>query len=482
MHKLKNIYNRLSIFDKSFLDMYYQLKLDAKSKRWKFYQRLKRVATGANDNANDERNNVSKGSVSQIKRRLRNDIESVILFRLLSCSESEDKNCKHMLYRNLLLAEYYLENEMFDDCRKKLNQVSRFLSGDSFISERLLYNELLKRLEHALGSANDNILYDDTISILKTIELRVTGEMEMAGFNKSGINSENMNSAKPDTDSGVMHDYYRDIVIPKRRVIKKEWRDRNYTKALEIVEWLFVDVYKKCPDYKDVELECLIYKANLNLYLRKYNENVDVFNAINSDYKMRVEQRKEMNIIRFMASFLDGCLEDCNTVYSNMLSDRSAFLNPNDIGLLRYFKCLILFWNGKYHEMRSLISGETKLFSLPDNIGLNIRLIEIYSLVIDGEYDLCRYRLESFRQAVNRRITKISVRYYLIERLLYNIITTGNTYKAWDKYNKLKETYGVNNVRFIQDIQGFELVSVEEFISLYDVKVMCKEREKEVFI
>ncbi|MCT4639727.1 MAG: hypothetical protein N4A72_18655 [Bacteroidales bacterium] len=482
MHKLKSIYDRLSIFDKSFLDMYYKLKLDNKSKRWKFYQKLKGITSKSQNEFNNELQETSSGAMSQIKRRVKNDIESVILFRLLNGTDSDDKNSKHMLYRNLILAEYYLENEMFDDCRKKLNQVSRIVDNDSFMCEKLLYNELQGKLESVLGKQTDTMLYNDTLSTLKTIELRVAGEMELSGFADSKFETNKVFKRGYDKDGIIMQDYYRDVVIPTRRIIKKEWKEQNYEKALEGVRDLYNDVGGKCPDYKQIELECLIYQSRLNVYMRLYDENIRVFDKITSDYKLNAEHRKELNTLRFMASFLDGYLEDCKTIYGHMLSDRTAFLNPNDIGLLRYFKCLILFWNGKYSDMRNVIAGESKLFSLPDNVGVNVRLLEMYSLIVEGDYELCKYRLESFRQAINRRITTVSVRYHLIERLLYSIITTGNTNKVWNKYNKLKETYGSDDVRFNQDIEGYELVSVEEFVSLYEMKTVSIEQEKKTYV
>ncbi|MFA8434717.1 MAG: hypothetical protein ACEPOZ_09395 [Marinifilaceae bacterium] len=485
MHKLKRIYNNLNSFDKSFLELYYQLKFSKKSQRWDLFQLLKRkekeVGKKEPDSESDENLALAKnkGAYSQLKRRLRFDVESILLFRILSGAKEGLLSNRFLCNRFLLLADYYLENNMIEESQKKLKQALKIIQRKGLLYERLVYNELYHRLIRLSNESCRNGFLEDALSTLKAIELRLLSETELNGFrNSNSIDGETQDAALKMVETENLTWQEKNIVAIRKRMLK-EWEKRNYSKAGELAEAQYLSLKDEGTRWDEFRLESLLHMAILNVFSGALDRNPIIFDVIRKEFDLSKKYEKEFFQVQFMTHFLKNDLAKCKALIEQSRVELNNESRENST--LVFFNALLLYKEGKSQKLSRLLSKETVLFSLPNNVGLNARILELYALMACGSKKLCSYKLESFRQAVMRSKTLVTPRYLFVERLLHCFLSNGmDATVVWEKYSKAKLKYGEDDERFRQDVEGFELISIEEFISGFAMEHLTKSKEEEI--
>ncbi|TAJ12198.1 hypothetical protein DMA11_13690 [Marinilabiliaceae bacterium JC017] len=477
MYKLKNIYNSLSSFDKLFLELYYRVKFSKKSQRWGLLQILKKkdreleLAVFGKENTKEYDLEKNKGALSQHKRRLRFDIESILLLRVLNTSKSTSSNSRVLCHRLLLLAEHYLENDMPEEGHKKLKQAFKLITNTGLVYERLWYNEIKHQMLCLEGDSHHENPLIDSLSTLKMIELKLVSECDLITFRNSSFITYEALGKDYEEDGGHMVSSMNKTIVLSRKKMLSYWKVRDYLKASKLANELYLSIDATEPRWRKLRLECLLHLASLNVFAGDANQNYKIFEAIDTEFQLTKRFRIEYYVVQFLTYYLDSHDKMCQMVLHKMGTEIEKDPNNKDRDLLEFFKGLFLFKEGKYREVSKLLRNEIALFSLPDNMGLNVRLLELYALVMKGEYKLCTYKLEAFRQAVIRSKVNVKTRYMFIERMLYCFLSNEmNPSIVWKKYNGVRREYGENSERFKQDIEGYELISLEQFISHWELK------------
>jgi hypothetical protein len=459
MQKLNHIFNSLHSFDKYFLEIFYRLKYKIDSKRFLLLNLLLDNKCGDVESLNE----LTKDSaaLAQNKRRLRFDIESMLLLRILNPLNSKTSariTCK----RNLLLSRFYQDKGLINEASLKLKKAWRLIEKHDLLNERIEYYFLIKDLFASKDLSNQEGILHDTLSAVKSIEFQLLNDLELIAFKKKNLEI----LAKEPESSYCNSKFPNEKLLGLQRNKLKEWRKKNYPKAKKYLEDQCAELKKNGANGFTLRLECLLQLIQINIYCGYEKQNEKLVEIIEDEFHLTKKQESEFLELQFTNHFLLKNFSVCDPIIIDLQKCHISKDNLEIQSKIKFFELLLAFVRKDFNQVSMLLQSETALFTCENSLSINIRLLEIYSLLLQDNMDLCKYKLEALRQAIMRKKDINRSRYLFIERLLYSLLTKNTKLEiTLRKYNAQKKK--CNDRRFIKDIEGFELFSIEEFFEVF---------------
>lgn len=466
MRRLNHIYNCLPLFDKFFLEIYYRLKYKSNTKRFLL---LNALMKDEEEELNDELKLLQENlhSFRQNKRRLRSDMESLILLRLLKPLKSKPSaklTCK--LY--LLLASFYHEKGLFDEAASLMKKTSKLIDRYNLNIEQIEYYFLLKELyetKEVPGYAN---LLKQSLVALESVEFQLLNELEKV----ESQNKEVVKRASTDKESfnkNNFSDYKGDELIRLQRNKLIALNHREYAKSKKYLEQQYQELGSIGSKGFHLRLECLLELINVNIYCFCEQENIRLIEKLESDYSLTKNQNLKFQELKFITHFL---LAKYSVLHKH-IAELKKFHRTNKHEELKnkilYFELLLKFTSGDYVKVGEHLLKFPFLFTADETLSLNVRMIEIYALLILNKRSLVKYRLAALRQATLRKKNINKSRYLFMERMLNSFVNAKNqSFDIRRHYELQKNRYESENHRFTADRYGYELISLEMFLETYE--------------
>ncbi|MCT4616094.1 MAG: hypothetical protein N4A49_14620 [Marinifilaceae bacterium] len=454
MQKLSKIYQYLGTIDKYLLKVLYRIKYKTSSTRYNLYDALVKGNTKNHSQYN-------KGAYAQSKRRVRNDIESLILMRELN-SDGEIKDFdQDKFYRSVILSKFYYEKSNESELNRQLKTAEKLCSNKKVSYENLLLCELKNRYTLKQKSPDQRLeQLNQTLETINSLRFQLLNDIEY----------EKLQKYRKLSDVEIPEDKENEILTEKENQLLdvqaekiKAWNNRDYNHAAELARSQFESI--ETINYIDNEFKLkLAYRMmNLNSYSGNSELNIEKLKYFKSNYQFSDHIEYKMLDVEFTSSFLSKDYKNAESVFSKLIQNN---YRNKDRAKLMYYRLVLAYKNQNYSHIIQFLREDKLVNNMDDSIAINIRILEIYSLLKLKKNDLIGYKLEALRQAILRKKTIVQVRYLNTERLLHYFISVNKKpYVVWEKYELLENRYGADSLRFKQDIEGMELISIEDFLN-----------------
>lgn len=467
MQRLSRIFNSLNPFEQFFLEVYYRLKFKTSSKRFLLLNLLIKNEF-VREQVDDLKLLQEKPySFIQIKRRMRSDLENMVLLKIFKSNKfkpTSQSTCK----LNFLLIRYYHENCLFDEASVLLKKTRKLIVKENLFNEQIEYYFLIKELYDLNENLDHNDLVKNSLDALKSIELQLLNDLETINYS--------MESSK-DSVLTIMNErqlnYFSEY--PNKKLIRIQrnkliaWKRKDYLKTKKYLENQCYELNKIGAKGYNLKLECLLELMYVNIYNHFESHNIELIRKLESECFLSKNQNLKFLEIKFINSFLLSDYSRSKRLVKELENQKEVKEQIRICNKISYFKMLMFFVSNDYLRVTEHLLEFPSLFSSENSLSINVRIVEIYVLFILNRTDLCRYKLDSLRQAVMRKKNINKDRYLFIERLLNSLITHDKDIVfTLSKYNVQRSKYGAKDYKFIIDREGYELISIEDFLQIFE--------------
>ncbi|PKQ60295.1 hypothetical protein BZG02_20055, partial [Labilibaculum filiforme] len=340
-------------------------------------------------------------ALAQNKRRLRLDIESMLLLRILSPSKNK-ASARIICKRNFLLATFYHEQGLINEASLKLKKTMRLIEKYELFNERIEYYFLIKDLFASKDLSNQEETLHDTLAAVKSIEFQLLNDLELIAFRKK--NSENNVILANEQDTSYSNSkFLNEKLLDLQRNKLKEWGKKNYSKAKKYLEEQCAELKKNSTNGFNLSLECLLQLMHINICCGSEQQNEKLVEIIEHEFLLTKKQESEFLELQFTTNFLLKNFSVCYPIIINLQKCQISNDNSEKECKIKFFELLLAFVGKDFIQMNMLLQSEIALFTCENSLSINIRLMEIYSLLMQDRADLCKYKLESLRQAIMRK-------------------------------------------------------------------------------
>lgn len=320
-------------------------------------------------------------NLKKIEERLLSDIEDVILLRLRKKETNNlyEKNRTDVIV-SLLLADYYITNDITSEACLKLSKVKKILDKHEFPLLELIYRQLLCTY---LEGEGDKKLEDELLKLSETI-------VEFNYLNRLKIKRENKNLNTDDNESLLCETNMSGhlfITICYRKLteievfIKKKEIDNAEEEARSLLA-TFTTKYKSIPTELIIEVWLQIIKINI---LRKsYSSNKLIFERINIMNYNSVSLKNKCLCLNFINHFQLGEYDLCSYIlkYADIDSKIRNVRNKKNTSQWDYFEMCLLFMRKEYGKVLKCIDLLVNEKNISEIILVNTKTVEIYTLAL----------------------------------------------------------------------------------------------------
>lgn len=463
MQKLNHIYNSLHSFDKYFLEIFYRLKYKINSQRFFLLNLLLNNKSDDVEYINESTKH--SDALAQNKRRLRFDMESMLLLRILNPLNNK-ASARIICKRNLLLSRFYQNKGLISEASLKLKKAWRLIEKHKLFNEHIEYYFLMKDLFDLKDLSNQEEILHDTLVAVKSIEFQLLNDLELISFKKKNPENQEIFTKEPES-TYCNSNFPNEKLLGLQRNKLQEWRKKNYFKAKKYLEDQCAELKKNGINGFTLRLECLLQLIQINIYCGYEKQNEKLVEIIEDEFLLTKKQELEFLELQFTNNFLLKNFSLCHHIIIDLQKCHISNDNSEKDCKIKFFDLLLAFVSKDFNQMNMLLQSDIALFTCKNSLSVNIRLLEIYSLLMQDRTDLCKYKLEALRQAIMRKKDINRSRYLFIERLLYSLLTKNTKLEiTLSKYDAQKKK--CNDRRFVKDIEGFELFSIEEFFEVFE--------------
>ncbi len=362
-------------------------------------------------------------NIKKLEERLLSDIEDVILLRY-SKRETDnlyEKN-KSDVISFLLLANYYIHNNLLSEAYLKLHKVKKILGKQDLPLLEVIYQQLWcnylecledEKLENELEKLSGSITEYNYLNQLKIQrEKRIFQETE----NKLVMS---------DNTSG--HHFYT-ICSRKLTRIEKLIDNNEINEAENESRSLLTNLTANC---KLIPVELIIdvwmQIVKINLLHKKYISNKPIFARIKTISFNSAMLKNKYLFLNFLNHFKLGEYELCSHIIKYVDADLKIRDTPSNTKSIQweYFDICLYFMRKEYHKVLKSITLLATREITTYVLYINIKIVELYTLALlnHGEDALCP-RIVVLKREIKKpgayKTDKYSNLVYRIEKVCSN--------------------------------------------------------------
>ena len=409
---------------------------------------------------------VHSGNIRKLKERLQKDVEDVIFLRM---TKNNPENKYYQNYMNavssLVLVQYYMQQGLLNEAYKKLKKAHKMIRESNLVF--LEFNFYQLQYEYLQRTGGDGIEHNIEKSLTVLSELRLIQQLKLDNLNINSIHKvdEEWLINRKNKSDGFFTNYFSKLLLLKHYLLVGETVKGNLI-CDELVE-----NYHQNPDKipPGIYIETLLQKLKINILNDRLDSNLVLISDIK---KIKIDsefQLLEFLQLRFINRFLAGDYSICRNImfYLSTNERLSRAISEEVKNQWEYFTICVEFVNGRLGNVLKLISQLPGQSSISDNVCINVRIVEIYSLILLGKDELLSGKLVSVKNLIKRLELNRYDRYkYLIDRLTAMINKSGGIAE-----NLLASPSEIVRSSIpVQDVLGLELISINLFEELCNKK------------
>lgn len=339
----------------------------------------------------------SKEALTKRKQRLLNDIENVILFSY-NIDEKADcsynKNKKNVIV-SLLLANFYMERNLYNEALAKLKKSFLLIRKYDYIFLESIYNEIYCEF---LKQTKDEGLEKSLINAMQVhAELRYIYSLSL-----DDIKSKFQNNQQNIQNNILQEEIKTYTSIYEKYIHLKHLVNQNKIKESQRVASTLSSELSKNIDQIPGSLiaEIKIQYVRLNILSGQLTDNIRLFNDIFQFNQLNLDVSQEAQQLLYINSFLSDNLDYCKTLTFRILVEtktQSSINNLQLINIWKYFEICTSFKEKAYKRALRQIAQIPSRTNISETIQINLRIIELYLLLILGEADMFDYKLTSLK-------------------------------------------------------------------------------------
>jgi len=355
---------------------------------------------------------------------------------------------------------------LFDEVSVLLKKTRKLIVKENLFHEQIEYYFLIKELFDSNENLDQKELLENSLDALKSIELEILNDLETINYRMESSKASVL-TIMNERQLNYFSEYSNKKLIRIQRNKLIAWKRKDYLKTKKCLEIQCYELDKIGAKGNNLKLECLLELMFINIYNHFENHNIEIIRKVESECFLNKHQNLKFLEIKFINSFLLGDYILSKRLVKEFENRKEVKEQIRICNKISYFKMLMFFTAKDYLRVAEHLLEFPSLFTSENSLSINVRIIEIYVLVILNRTDLCRYKLDSLRQAVMRKKNINKERYLFIERLLNSLITHDKDIEfTLSKYNVQKSKYGAKDFKFIMDREGYEMISIEDFLQI----------------
>ena len=396
------------------------------------------------------------GNASNIKKleeRLITDIEDVILLRF-NKGQTNDLYEKNKLdaISFLLLAHYYMQNDLLSEAYLKFRRVRKIIEKYDFPLLELIYQQLW--CNYLECQENNNLENELEKLSRKVSEYKYLNHLKIKRERKLLINEEDIEVPKNIDGSQFYIVCFRRLTEIDRLIEKnaiKEAEDKAKSLLAD-----FTTNYVSIPI--DIIIDAWLQMVKINFLLQKYASNKSILTRIKAMSLKSAALKNKYFALNFINNFRLGEYEMCRCILKNVNANYRNWTprSGNNFIQWRYFDICLLFMRKEYHKVleciKSLPVEESKLHERY----INIKIIELYTLALLNDEDILHTKILSLERILEK---SGDCKYHKYSTLITKVekMSIGEMNVAPGKIKK--DDFSDNKI--------FELIPFEYFVNEY---------------
>lgn len=403
-------------------------------------------------------------NLKKLEDRLLQDIEEVLILNFYkSNSENLYEHKKSNTIMLLLLSQYYLQNGLYSETYKKLRKAKRIISDHNFIFLESIYLQLYCDYLYHTGNKDLDLNLVDSIHVLS--ELQFIQNLKLNNINVKPEILKIENELLPVFDGNITKGDYSKCLSKLSQL-----KHLIYFGRVEKAELIFNSLLSNRTEWidkipNDMYADILLQKVKINILKEAFTENPQWLEEIRNLGLTIGNTCNEFMKMRFLNSFILGQYDICKSISFSFFSDKKTKGNITEeiTNLWIYFNICLAFAGGQNVSVLKMISQFPGYNSCDKNLCLNIRLIELYLLIILDKEEIALSKLQAVKNILAQTDFSTKERYnYLINKLNALLDKQSNLLSGQCSSVSSLE---INDQVPQQDYLGMEVVSFRMFES-----------------
>lgn len=471
MKSLSSLLHNLSNEER--LLLHKQLKQsDRKSKKYKLLNLIiQKPSLNDNEAAILIYKSKPNSALSQLKKRLKQDIIDVIL---LNPSSTNNKGSyfkdKITCGKYLLISQQLIYRGLQQEAENYLKMALRLISERKLVFEKAIYNNIILELEThksvCILNISDKIEDNNSLNNVFNEKLQYHLAKKTLNSNQSYINKNSPTLPKTNSSlnsdlSSIESSYYKEF-----NTILSNLKNNAFSVALIKAKY-FVEFCNTNSKYLPITKQTKAYIQLAHIYILNgmHNEALLLCEKLDNIDSKNDSLFLERLTIQWQANFLTENLSICENMINKVIRHKEKDEKAHEYIIWFYFRLCLLFKQNNFKKLLTTLSYSYKFINNKSPMYLATRLFEIYSLVNLKKLSLVSSRILAFKQLLKRYECRNKSRYQYILRILQKL--ERSDFDLQHIYNLLITNQiqtELNYSKYCQDLFGYELVSVEEWI------------------
>lgn len=407
-------------------------------------------------------------NLKKLEERLLQDIEDVILlnYNKLNFDNSYENDQSNTVVL-LLFAEYYLKNGLYSEAYKKLRKANKIITDHNFVFLESIYYQLYCEYLSLTGNKSIDSSLIDSIHVLS--ELQYIQNLKLCDLKGDPEILKNENELLPVFSGDIKRGDYTKCLSRLTQL-----KHLIYFRKADKAEKIFNSIIKCKEDWLnkiplEMYADILLQKVKINILKASYEENLKLIETIKRLGINSGNTFYEYLKMRFLNSYILGYYDICKSISFSFFSEKKnkGNITEETTNQWIYFNICLAFVNGQNASVLKMISQFPGYNSLDKDICLNIRILEIYLLILLDREDLATLKLATVKNIHSQINIPIKIRYKYVIYKLDNFLEKQNSYL----FRQNPFVFEVNDQVPKQDYLGMELVTFEMFEAVLRNKI-----------